>query len=130
MIRTYSEMMKFDSFEERLKYLQLFNEKHTSPRSISTDFYKSPAWEAVRKEVIQRDGSWDLGVFGVYVNSDIYVHHINPLDPDDIINFNEDKLLNPENLITVSHATHMLIHYGKQEVVILEERRAGDTKLW
>lgn len=130
MIRTYSEMMEYDSYEERLKYLQLFDEKHTSPRSISTDFYHWPVWKAVRDEVIARDASWDLGVFGVYIDSSVYVHHINPLEPDDITNVNTDKLLNPDNLITVSHATHMFIHYGKQEVRLLDERQPGDTKLW
>lgn len=123
-------MMEYDSFEERLKYLQLYGESYPSPREISNPFYKSPAWEAVRKEVIFRDGYWDLGVHGVNILTDILVHHINPLEPKDFEEFNEDKLINPDNLVTVSVSTHNMIHYKIPVVDPLVERSSGDTKLW
>lgn len=130
MIRTYSEMCKFESFGERLKYLQLLDEKHSSPRQVSNGFYRSPAWLGVRDYVIQRDLGFDLGVFGVTIDSSIIVHHMNPLIEKDLDSWDEDKLLNPEYLICVSYDTHGKIHYGKRQVKISEERRPGDTKLW
>ena len=48
----------------------------------------------------------------------------------DIEDWNEDILLNPDNLITCSHDTHMAIHYKNNEVLGFVERQPGDTKLW
>lgn len=130
MIRSYSELIQLPSFAERLKYLQLFDEKYLSPRSLSPTFYKSLAWLSVRKEILIRDGYSDLGIRGLLIDSDIIVHHINPLEIQDIEEQNVDKLLDPENLICVSYETHNKIHYKKAEIELLQERSAGDTKLW
>lgn len=127
--RTYSEMARLPTFGERLEYLKLWNEHHLSPRSLDYNFYKNPVWLQVRKEIIKRDLGLDLGIMGNGIESRITVHHINPLIPEDLENWNEELLFNPENLITVSDATHKTIHY-KPKVDDYIERRPNDIKLW
>lgn len=130
MIKTYTEMCTFNSFEERLEYLQLVSDSHTSPRQVSNGFYKSSAWKKVRDMVIERDMGFDLGVFGVAIDSSILVHHMNPLVQKDLDNWDQEKLLDPEYLICVSYDTHAIIHYGKHQVKVSPTRHPGDTKLW
>jgi hypothetical protein len=129
MIKSYSELVTLKSFSERLKYLQLFDNNATSPRHMSMDFYKSRAWKHIRQITIDRDLGFDLGVFGVYINGDILVHHINPINETDII-YQTNRLFDLENLITVSVNTHNNIHYNKQEKEQWVERTPGDTRLW
>ena len=90
---------------------------------MSMPFYKSKIWETTRDIILQRDLGFDLGVFGVYVEGPMYVHHINPISEHDILHMTK-KLLDPENLITTPIVT------GKQEKDIWVERKPGDTKLW
>ena len=130
MIRTYEELVRIESFAERLKYLQLNDEAQSSPRQVSNSFYKSPAWRAVRKMVIERDYNSDLGVLGVPIQGSILVHHMNPLVEKDLDFWDEDKLLNPNYLITTSYDTHAKIHYGEHDYSVSEERKPGDTNLW
>lgn len=128
-MRTYSELIKLDSFTERLEYLKLLDNNVSSPRHMSIDFYRSDAWEITRNQIITRDLGFDLGVFGVYIEGQILVHHINPITENDII-YRTAKLLDPENLITTSIDTHNRIHYNQKEKEVWVERRPGDTKLW
>jgi hypothetical protein len=128
-MKSYSELILLPSFRERLVYLQLFDNNATSPRHMSEQFYKSKSWKIIRKQIIDRDLGFDLGVFGVYIESNILVHHINPINESDIV-YQTKKLLDPENLITVSGTTHNLIHYDKKEKEQWVERQPGDTKLW
>ena len=124
---SYSEAVKFETYEERLQYLSLWKSKHQSPRTISEKFYKNRIWLSCRESIIKRDIAFDLGVFGKYITGPIYVHHINPITQKDIDEWS-DKLLDPENLISCSHNTHMGIHYKPVEPFV--ERSPGDTKLW
>lgn len=128
-MRSYSELIMLDSFDERLEYLKLLDNNVLSPRHMSMSFYKSDIWKFTRQMVIDRDLGFDLGVFGVYVEGQMLVHHINPIDENDI-RFQTKKLLDPENLITTSNYTHNLIHYNKKEKEHWIERTPGDTKLW
>lgn len=127
--RTYSEMIKLKSHSERLEYLKLGDNNFRSPRHMSMNFYKSHAWLTVRDQILQRDLGFDLGVFGVYIDGPMYVHHINPIEEYDIIHMTR-KLLDPENLITTSDNTHKKIHYNKEERDKWIERKPGDTILW
>lgn len=90
-------------------------------------FFKSRQWRYVREQIIKRDLTFDLAVNNLYIYSKVFVHHINPITIKDIEN-QSSKLLDPENLITVSLDTHNIIHYG--EIEILPDRRPGDTILW
>lgn len=125
--RSYSELILLKDFDARLEYLTLLDYNYNSPREESLWFFTSQTWRAVRKQIISRDLAFDLGVFGVYIPSKVLVHHINPITVEDL-KWQTPKLLDPENLITVSIATHNSIHYGKPEVII--ERTPGDTILW
>lgn len=129
MSRSYSELIKLKSYEERLDYLKLRDNNALSPRHMSMSFYKSDAWKTVRELMIQRDLGFDLGVFGVYIEGPMYVHHINPISESDI-KYRTKKLLDPENLITTSRDTHNKIHYSQQEKDEWVERTPGDTILW
>ena len=124
----YSDVVRLESFDERLDYLKLWDVPHTSPRSVSLSLYKHPQWLATREEIIKRDLGCDLGVFGIYIYGPIYVHHINPITEQDIEVWS-DVLFDPENLIATSMQTHNSIHY-KPDDFKLVERQPGDTKLW
>lgn len=124
---SYSELLKFPDFNSRLVYLTLLDYNYGSPRVESIKFFKSHSWKTLRKQIIFRDLGFDLGVFGVYIDTKILVHHICPVTIDDL-RWQTKKLLDPNNLITVSVTTHNIIHYG--EATLLKEREQGDTILW
>lgn len=128
-MRSYSELCKLETFDERFEYLKLLDNNVTSPRHISEQFYKSHTWRNLRKDIIARDLAFDLGVVGVYIEGPILVHHINPIDENDII-YQTAKLLDPENLISTSLNTHNKIHYKQEVKEAWVERTPGDTKLW
>jgi len=134
-IRTITDVYRLYSFEERYEYLRLDGMVGTATfgfdRYLNQRFYKSSAWRKVRDEVIVRDNGCDLGIPGREIYSGLLVHHINPISPEDLEDFNPD-ILDPEYLICVTHTTHNAIHFGSknQLVTIPQERRPGDTKLW
>lgn len=129
MIRSYTELIKLNSFEERLAYLKLLDNNVSSPRHMSMGFYKSESWKMIRQQIIDRDLGFDLGVFGVYIEGPLLVHHINPINENDIL-YQTARLFDPDNLITTSNHTHNLIHYNKKEKDVWVERQPGDTKPW
>lgn len=122
--------------EERYRYLKLggFVGQDTFgyERYLNQDFYRSREWRSIRDVVIARDLGCDLGVPGYEIHDRVYVHHMNPMVPDDIVHGNGD-ILDPEFLISVTHTTHNAIHFGdesKLPKIRFVERRPGDTKLW
>jgi hypothetical protein len=134
-VRTYSELRRFDTFEERYEYLRLGGGVGESTfgfdRYINQAFYRSSLWKQVRNQVIVRDNGCDLGIPDRPINGGLLVHHINPMSVDDLIH-HEEWVLNPEYLITTTHDTHNAIHYGDQSLLKKQfrPRQAGDTKLW
>jgi hypothetical protein len=128
-MRSYSELINFPTFSERLSYLKLLDNNVSSPRHMSYSFYQSRVWKAFRKTIIDRDLGFDLGVFGVYIDGPMLVHHINPITESDIV-YQTWKLMDPNNVITVSGVTHNLIHYNKKEKETWVERGPRDTILW
>jgi hypothetical protein len=128
-MKNYTELIRIPTFVERLEYLKLLDNNATSPRNISGEFYTSTLWKMVRQTIIDRDLGFDLGIFGVYINGPMFVHHINPIDESDII-YRTRRLFDPENLITSSLDTHNAIHYKQEEKDLWVERVSGDTKLW
>lgn len=134
--KTYSELSHMDTFEDRFKYLKLSGSVGTDTfgfdRYMNQQFYRSKEWKTVRDLVIVRDGACDLGIPGHEITGRIYIHHLNPISPDDISNSTE-KLLDPNNLICVSQETHNAIHYGDDSILDktkFSERRPGDTCPW
>ena len=133
--RTYSELRRLETFEERFKYLELKGligyVTFGFDRWINQRFYKSPEWQSVRNAVIVRDNGCDLGVPGHEIESGLIVHHVNPLSVNDLTH-GEEWVIDPEFLITTSLQTHNAIHYGSKDRLPKGpiERKAGDTKLW
>lgn len=134
-IRTYSEMMSFDSFNERFEYLKLGGYVGESTfgfdRYINQRFYTSRQWKDVRDYVLVRDNGCDLGIDDYQIFDSPIIHHINPMGVNDIMH-GESWILDPEYLITVSHRTHNAIHYGADILIpnVVTERSPNDTKLW
>lgn len=124
---SYEELMRIDSFSERLEALILKDWTYESPRDLMSSFYHSSDWRYARRAVIKRDLGQDLNVNGVYINGYIYVHHIEPITYSDIL-YRRPKILDPNYLITVSLDTHNIIHYGYNDCVT--ERKKGDTIEW
>jgi hypothetical protein len=136
MIRTYRELQRFHSFEDRFEYLKLGGrvgrDTFGFDRYLNQDFYRSREWKQARNYVIVRDMGCDLGIEGFEIHKGLYVHHMNPMTPDDIKHSNED-ILDPDFLICVSLETHNAVHYGDGSFIkqrVYTERRPGDTKLW
>lgn len=134
-IRTYSELRRIRSFEDRYQYLQLGGEVGGTTfgfdRYLNQRFYTSSEWRSVRHEVIARDEGLDLGVPGYEIYDKIIIHHMNPLTVEAVQHGDAD-ILDPEFLITTTHRTHNAIHYGDVDLLPREfsPRRPGDTKLW
>lgn len=134
-IRTYSEMRRFYTLEDRFEYLKLRGGVGQATfgfdRYINQRFYTSREWKLVRNHVIARDEGLDLGVEGYEIYDKIIIHHMNPLTPEQIDDGVAD-ILDPEFLITTSHRTHNAIHFSDRSLLPqpLIERRRGDTKLW
>lgn len=134
-IRTYSELSKLTTFEERYRYLRLGGhvgeETFGFDRWINQMFYKDPEWLKIRDEVIIRDNGCDLGIEGREIYSRIIVHHMNPITKADILDRSE-FLLDPEYLICTVKNTHDAIHYGDENLLITlpMERSVNDTCPW
>lgn len=135
-IRTYQELCRFQTFEERFEYLklngQVAQETFGFDRYLNQVFYqKDCEWRKIRNEVIVRDLGCDLGIEGREIHGTIIVHHMNPITKEDLTNRSE-FLLNPNYLITVSKNTHDAIHYGSSEILIKDPviRTPNDTCPW
>lgn len=135
IIRTYSELSDFATFEERYRYLKLSGivgeETFGFDRILNQTFYKSLEWKRIRDFVILRDNGCDLGIDGRLIGGKIIIHHLNPLTKKDIREAT-DYLLNPEFLICTSLMTHNAIHYGDENLLIKDicERSRNDTCPW
>lgn len=133
--RTYRELNRLLTFQERFDYLRLVGsvgaETFGFDRWINQQFYQSREWKQAREYVIVRDNGCDLGIAGYEIHSQLVVHHMNPIAADDIIHA-DDTLLDPNNLITTTQRTHNAIHYGLEESSppVVSERQPNDTKLW
>ena len=137
MTKSYKELSKLKTFEERFEYLKIGDKKigeetFGGRRYLNQQFYSSAAWKKVRDDVIVRDLGRDLGVEGEEIPDGvkIIVHHINPVTETDLREF-RPCTLDPDNLITTRDLTHNGIHYGDLETIPrIEERKPGDTRLW
>lgn len=134
-IKTYSELSRLATFEERYQYLRLDGivgkETFGFDRYLNQVFYRSRQWKSIRDSVIIRDNGCDLGVEGHEIHGRIIIHHMNPITIKDIENESE-FLLNPEFLICTVHNTHNAIHYGDENLLIRMpvERYKNDTCPW
>lgn len=135
-IRTYTELSKLSTYEERYEYLRLDGvvgeETFGFDRYLNQRFYQNdPEWLQVRDYVIMRDRGCDLGVEGYDIPGNIIVHHMNPVTKYDLINRTE-FLLNPDYLISTASRTHNAIHYGNENLLMKGpvQRTKNDTCPW
>ena len=94
---------------------------HASITPAILIFWKG-AWWQFRDRIIVRDNGCDLGCEdhpitdwvlqgGKAIRPKISIHHLNPSTKEDVLQHSK-KLLDPENAICVSAATHKAVHYG------------------
>lgn len=137
MTKSYRELSKLKTFDERFDYLKLNDRKvgeetFASHRYLNQKLYRSPMWKSIRDQVIARDNGCNLGLEGEEFGEadEILVHHINPITIEDLTE-NRDCVYDLDNLISTNHSTHNAIHYGKKENLNrYVERQPGDTRLW
>lgn len=133
--RSYSELMSFDTFEDRYEYLRLYGdvgmETFGSHRYLNQVLYNSPEWRRFRREVIIRDNGCDLVCEDRPLFDYIIIHHINPITIEDVVN-RSPAIFDFENVVCVSDITHKAIHYGNSDILlgVMVERKPGDTCLW
>lgn len=138
-MKTYTELITLPTFEERFEYLKLSSgvgiETFGHDRYLNQLFYNTPEWKRIRREVIIRDTTDcpcdlahpDRPLFGA-----IYVHHINPITVEDVVN-RSSSLFDLDNLVIVSFNTHQAIHYGDKNLLIPSkpvERKPFDQCPW
>ena len=133
--KTYSKLIKFETFLERYRYLKLGgvigNETFGFDRYVNQKFYSSKEWKSIRNAIIVRDFGCDLGVQGYEICGHIFIHHMNPISVSDIDNYSK-ILFDSEYLVCVSRDTHNAIHYGDENLLIKDPviRFPNDTVPW
>lgn len=134
-IRTYTELSRLESIDDRFDYLALDGvvgeQTFGDERWVNQKFYHSTEWRRIRSYVIARDLGFDLGVENFDFRGAPLIHHMNPMSLQDIED-GTSNMLDPEFLITTSHRTHNAIHYGDRKQLLrpLAPRVSGDTRLW
>ena len=89
IIRTYSELIQLSTFEERFEYLKIGGsigiETFGHDRYLNQKFYTSKEWRRFRNDIIIRDNGCDLGIEGLDIYGPIFIHHINPINIEDLL---------------------------------------------
>lgn len=135
LTKNYSELVTLPTFADRLDYLTLSSkvgaQTFGDDRYLNQILYHDPEWKRIRKYVISRDNGCDLAHKDFPIFDRVYIHHINPITPDDILN-RSSKVFDMENLVCVSFNTHQLIHYGLQSDYMKTPtvRTENDTIPW
>lgn len=136
MMKTYSELIKIPTYEERYRYLRLGSkvgeETFGYDRYLNQMLYnKTSEWKRCRREIIIRDNGFDMAFPDRPIHGKIFVHHINPITLEDI-HKRSPTIFDPENLVCVSFDTHQAIHYGDESLLVLDyvERKPNDTIPW
>lgn len=138
IVRTYSELRRLSTFEDRYHYLRLSGIVGESTfgfdRYLNQMFYQSREWKSARNRVIIRDNGCDLGIEGREIQGSIIIHHMNPVPVEELRfrGYNFEDLLDPEYLISTVLNTHNAIHYGDERLLLRDpiERTRNDTCPW
>lgn len=134
-MRTYSELIKLNTFRERYEYLKLNGsvgeETFGIDRYLNQKFYRSDEWRNIRNKIIIRDNGCDLADPERPLDGRVYIHHMNPITVVDVIH-HSDFLVNPDYLVCCSYDTHQAIHFGNEDNLFFElvERKPYDTCPW
>jgi hypothetical protein len=133
--KSYSELLRLETFEDRFDYLNLFgvvaHDTFGGRRWLNQKFYHSAEWKSFRNYIIIRDKGCDLCIEDRPIKGRMYIHHINPITPDDLYR-NAKRVLDPENCVLVSFPTHNALHYGSIDTVSFNvvDRKPNDTCPW
>lgn len=134
-IRTFTELRRLETFQERFEYLVIGGAVGEATfghdRWVNQRFYRSKEWRDIRNFVIARDEGFDLAHPDFPIKGAPLIHHMNPMTIADIQDAT-DNMLNPEYLITTSHTAHNAIHFGDPSQLPrrMIERRPNDTIPW
>lgn len=134
-MRTYRELSRLSTFEERFNYLKLSGSvaepTFGSNRYLNQMLYHSKEWQKARQEVLIRDDGCDLGIEGYLIAYKPIVHHMNPVTLEQIEE-RDPCLYDPELLICTSPLTHDAIHFGNDSMLpkTVITRKPNDTLLW
>ena len=134
-IRTYSELIQILDYYDRFEYLKIGGkigfETFGYDRYLNQILYASPEWRNFRDAIIIRDNGCDIAMPGFEIYDRLTVHHLNALTKEDILN-RDPKIFDPENVVCVSHNTHMAIHYGSRDLLPqpIIVRTQNDTCPW
>lgn len=136
--KSYLELLEIPEFLDRFLYLRLSGSvgelTFGGRRYLNQILYQSTEWKDCKRRIILRDNGNDLSHpdWPIYGKA-IYVHHINPITVDDILE-RRPCVFDPNNLICCSFDTHQAIHYGTKAERIkakeLIERKPNDTCPW
>lgn len=134
--RSYHELIRLPTFQERFDFLKLGGVIGKSTfgfeRQLNQALYSSYEWQRFRKNVIVRDNGCDLAMEGRDILGDrIIIHHINPLTLDDLRN-RSFAIFDMDNVVCTSFNTHEAIHFGDASLLPKEhqERKPNDTCPW
>jgi hypothetical protein len=132
--KSYNELTFIQTYLGRFDYLKLNGSvgfpSHPRDRALLQDFYQSSYWKKIREAIITRDLGNDLGFPDSPIFGTPFVHHINPITPEDVLN-GSPLVIDPNNLISCAKETHQAIHYSDRSLLRdYEPRRPGDTNLW
>ena len=134
-MRTYSELIRLLSFEDRFAYLKLdgrvAEDSFGWDRWVNQRFYHTSEWKRVRDQVIVRDMGYDLASRDHEITGQILIHHMNPISLEDLVE-HQELVLDPEFLICTSKLTHNAIHYGDINLLPspMIQRSRNDTCPW
>lgn len=135
MSKSYKELVTIDTFDGRLEYLKcgsiIGHPTFGGRRQLNQILYHSDEWKKVRNKVIIRDDACDMALKDYMLFGNIYIHHINPITIDDIVNRNP-CVFDLNNLVCVSFSTHNMIHFGMGNYTSKEPiaRKPNDTCPW
>lgn len=135
MTRTFTELSRLATFDDRFSYLRLGGGVGRATfgfdRYVNQRFYTSREWHSVRDFVIVRDNGCDLGIEGHEIHFRPLIHHMNPMVPADLTE-KAEWILDPEYLITTRHDTHNALHYGVESPYpkVVANRSPNDQRLW
>lgn len=134
--KSYKDLIRISSFEDRVKYLMIKGRvgdiTFGGKRQLNQILYKTDEWKRTRQNIIIRDNGCNLAHEDYPIFGSIYIHHINPITIEDILE-RRQSVFDPENLISTGFETHNLIHYGDENGLApykVVERMPNDTIPW
>lgn len=135
-MKTYTELLSIPDYIGRVEYLKTHScigeETFGWSRYLNQALYHSDEWRKFRRDIIIRDEGCDLALPGYDLeSSDIIIHHINPITPEQI-EARDPVIFSKNNVVCVSDRTHRFIHYGgiRNAIFPVLNRTPNDTCPW